>query len=372
MFGEYNPHLDQDRRMMQRFLRNFAITTNSPSSSDHNQRLERLPIVGRLLWPLLLCTGISCHSSIPTAPMLPSDADGYRELAMEEPAGVANDMPPKQVLLPGDLLQLQILSAEKYDPAELWVDTEGRLHIPFGGDVQVLGLELTEAEARIQEVVRKFDRYARVTLTIRSFAGHRVIVSGAVDKPGVYEAKPGTRIADIVASAGGTRVLGSNSDPVEASDVDAARIVRDGKTLPVSVKRAMFGDIVHNVYARPGDIIFIPWMMGRQIAVLGDVRQARNVPFHAGLRLTEALAAAGGPSRTADTADVRIIRGPLSRAKVYRASLDDLISGETTDVVLAPGDVIFVTEHWFATATDVINRLTPLLATAALYSTLTR
>lgn len=372
MFGEYNPPLAQDRHMMQRFLPNFAITTLSPSSSDHIRRRERLPYIGPTLWLLLVCTAISCRSPLPAAPTFPEDTDGNGALTVEEPAGMAEDMPPKQVLLPGDLLQLRILSAEPYEPAEIWVDTEGRLHIPFGDDVSVLGLELTAAEARIQEAVRKFDRYARVTLAIRSFAGHRVIVSGAVDKPGVYEVKPGARIADIVASAGGTRVLGAGIDFVEASDIDAARIVRDGKTLPVSVKRALFGEIGHNVYARPGDVIFIPWMTGRQIAVLGDVRSARNVPFHGGLRLTEALAAAGGPSRTADTADVRIIRGPLSRPKVYRANLADLMNGETTDVVLAAGDVIFVSEHWFATATDVINRLTPILATGALYATFAR
>lgn len=214
---------------MQRFLLSFAITTPTTSSSDHDQRGARLPAVGRTLWLLLLCSGLSCHSSVPTAPTFPADTDGYRTLALEEPPGLADDMPPKQTLLPGDLLLLRILSAEPHEPTEVWVNTEGRLHIPLGG----------------------------------------------------------------------------------------------------------------------------------------DVRTARNVPFHEGLRLTEALAAAGGPTRTADTADVRIIRGPLSRAKVYRANLDDLIDGNTTDVVFAPGDVVFVSEHWFATATDILNRLTPLIAAAA-------
>jgi len=192
-----------------------------------------------------------------------------------------------------------------------------------------------------------------------------------VEKPGVYEAKPGARIADIVASAGGTRVL-TLPELIDVADIDGARIVRDGKTVPVSVKRALSGEPNHNVYIRPGDIIFVPWMVGRQIAVLGDVRSGRNVPFHEGIRLTEALAAAGGPTRTADTADVRIIRGPLSRAKVYRANLDDLVNGKTTDIVLAPGDVVFISEHWFATATEVINRLTPLLATAGFYAAYVR
>jgi hypothetical protein len=57
---------------------------------------------------------------------------------------------------------------------------------------------------------------------------------------------------------------------------------------------------------------------------------------------------------------------------VYRADLNAVISGKTADVVLAPGDVVFVTEHWFATTTDGLNRLTPLLAAATVSTALLR
>ncbi|MBK9262191.1 MAG: SLBB domain-containing protein [Polyangiaceae bacterium] len=320
----------------------------------------------------MVAAGLACGPALPPPPAYPTAEDGLDAPEIETPPGLSKDSPPPQAILPGDVVRLRIMSAESYEPVELWVDDLGRIHVPFGGDVEVLGLGLTDAESRIEQVVRQYDRYARVSLAMHSFSGHRVTVTGAVDKPGVYEARPGLRIADIVASAGGTRVLIAGAEATEAADMEGARIVRDGKTLPVSVKHALFGESQHNVFVRPGDIIYVPWMASRQIPVLGDVRSARNVPFHEGLRLTEALAAAGGPSRTADTADIRIVRGPLSRAKVYRANLDDVMKGDTTDVVLAPGDVVFVTEHWFATTTDVINRLTPILATAAVFSTLSR
>lgn len=357
---------------MQQFFAFPNMSMTSPSASNDDERKGWRRHTTRIVLIWLAAIGTACAPALPPPPMLPAATDGFVMSTVEEPPGMPHDAPPPQTILPGDLVQLQIMSADSYDPIELWVDSLGRLHVPFGGDVHVVGLELTSAESRIEQVIRQYDRFARVALVVRSFSGHRVTVTGAIDKPGGYEARPGTRIADIVASAGGTRVLVGTSDAIDAADVDGARIVRDGKPLPVSVKRALFGEPLHNVYVRPGDLIFIPWMTGRQIPVLGDVRAARNVPFYKGLRLTEALAAAGGPTRTADTADVRIIRGPLSRAKVYRASLADVINGDTTDVVLAPGDVIFVTEHWFATATDTINRVTPLLAATAVVTTLAR
>ena len=358
--------------MKQEFSKLSAIPWNSSSIPKFEQSKEWRERTKRTILMFWACTAIACGPSLPAPPMFPAPSDGFLTSEAEEPAGLSEDTPPQQTILPGDLVQLQIMSTQSYTPIELWVDATGRLHIPLGGDVIVSGLGLTEAEERIEQAIRRYDKFARVALVIRAFSGHRVSVSGAVDKPGAFEARPGTRIADIVASAGGTRVLIGTGESIDAADVDGARIVRDGKTLPVSVKRALFGELQHNVYVRPGDIIFIPWMVGRQIPVLGDVHSARNVPFHAGLRLTEALAAAGGPTRTADNADIRIVRGPLSRAKVYRANLKDVLTGETTDVVLAPGDVVFVTEHWLATASDVITRLTPILAAATVYTAFAR
>ncbi len=355
--------------MMQRFSAPFTIMEVSPSGPDKAKWVVRS---GRSLVIFTFGLAIGCRPALPSAPTFPAADDGFGMSDIETPAGVSEDVPPPHAILPGDVLQLKVLSAEPYETTELWVDSAGCIHVPFGGDVVVMGLGLSQAEERVEQAIRKFDRFARVTLAIKSFSGHRIMVSGAVDKPGAYEARPGMRVAEVIAAAGGTRVLIGGNEMAEAADVDGARIVRDGKALPVSVKRAIFGEPLHNVYVRPGDIIFIPWMTSRHIPVLGDVRTARNVPFHPGLRLTEALAAAGGPSRTADNADIRIVRGPLSRAKVFRANLDDVIRGNTTDVVLAPGDVIFVTEHWFATASEVINRLTPLLASVAVGTSLVR
>lgn len=321
---------------------------------------------------LVFISSCGCNSALLAAPTWPSTADGYQDAPLITPPGLSVDPPPTHIILPGDALRLQIMSAESYAPAELWVSATGQIHVPFGGDVQVAGLELDAAEMRVQEAVRKFDKFARVALTADSFAGHRVIIHGAVDKPGIYEARPGIRIADVVALAGGIRMNETSGEILNMADIDAARVVRVGKTVPVSIKRALLGEILHNVYVRPGDIIYVPWVVSRQISVLGDVRNSRNVSFRDGLRLTEALAAAGGPARSADTADIRIVRGPLSHAKVYRANLDDVMNGTRTDIVLAPGDVIFVTEHWFATTTEVIQRLTPLLAAATVYSALAR
>jgi polysaccharide biosynthesis/export protein len=329
----------------------------------------------RLGQPILLFgvwLGFACTPAIPPAPTFPTLDEAAQLQLSVTPQGITNDPPPAATILPGDVLRLQLVSTEAYEPIDLWVNASGQVHVPLGGDIAVAGLTLSEAEKQVEQGIHQYDKFARVDLSIQSFSGHQVILSGAIDKPGAYEARPGVRIADVVALAGGIRVFVANGESQEASDLEAARIVRQGHTVPISIKLALVGEPLHNIYVRPGDIIYIPWIMNRQIPVLGDVRSARNVPYRPGIRLTEALAAAGGATRTADTADVRIVRGPLSHAKIYRANLDDLMRGATTDIELAPGDVIFVSEHWFATATEVLNRLTPILAVVTLSSAIAR
>jgi polysaccharide export outer membrane protein len=326
----------------------------------------------RRRWALfaLLLGVAACGPRLPDAPTYPDGDTDFDPPAPVEMSGVADDMPPPNVLLPGDTLKMQMVSQGAPSAEDLLVDPTGHVHVALGGDVLVGGLGLGEAEVRIEAALRRYVRFVRVALSPVGSAGHRVTIVGAVEKPGAYELRPGARVAEVIASAGGMRMLSSAGELAEAGDLDAARIVRAGKVLPVSVGRALRGEPLHNVYLHAEDLIFVPWSMGQQIPVLGFVRTPRNVPFHAGMRLSEALAAAGGPLKTADGGDIRVIRGSLAHPRVYRANLDAFVAGKGTDVVLLGGDVVFVTEHWFATVTDVVNRLTPSLAAAAVAGTL--
>jgi polysaccharide export outer membrane protein len=280
--------------------------------------------------------------------------------------------PAPYALLPGDVVRLRVLSADPLDIQELSVDAAGRLHVPSGGDVDVGGAGLGEAEERVRRALALQDRFARVILTVSSPAGHRATVIGQVTKPGTYDLKAGARVTELLALAGGPRTVDLEGEASELGDLEDARVVRAGVALPVRVDRAMEGDPRHDVRVAPGDVLYVPPARGRRVAVLGQVRTPRVVPFRRGLRLTEALAMAGGTTEDADNADVRVVRGPLSRPRVYRADLKALVAGSGGDVVLAPGDVVFVTEHWFATVTGVINRLVPSLAAVTFTTTALR
>ncbi|HLL85536.1 MAG TPA: SLBB domain-containing protein, partial [Longimicrobium sp.] len=278
--------------------------------------------------------------------------------------------PPRSFQLqPGDVLTLRTIFPSPLDVPRLMVDEAGLLHAPLMGAVPVAGVSLAEAEARLQEKLRRFDRFGIVALTLVEPAGHRASVLGAVAKPGAYVLGGTLRVAELLAMAGGARVMDGDAEVVELADLDAARLVRGGGAVPISVSRALAGEARHNVPVEPGDVLFVPALQGASVRVLGEVKTARVVPWRGGLRLSEALARSGGMSGSADETDVRVIRGPLSRPRIYRANVAALVDGRATDVELARGDIVFVTRHWFASATDVVQRLVPLLAIGTVAAT---
>jgi polysaccharide export outer membrane protein len=312
-----------------------------------------------LLGTLALSAGCSAH--LIAAPTRPAEDAGFTVEAIPEPPGMEPAPAAPFRLEPGDVLSLRTISPAPLEVPRLSVDDAGFLHAPLTGAIAVAGVSLEEAEALLQERLRRYDRFGIVSLAVADPAGHRASALGAVARPGTYTLGSPTRVADLLAVAGGVQRADGGAESVELGDLEAARLIRAGEPLPISIPRALAGDPRHNVPLAPRDVLFVPALQGAAVRVLGEVKSARLVPWRPGLRLSEALAQAQGTSADADEADVRVVRGPLSAPRLYRASLRALSQGQATDVELARGDVVFVTKHWFASATDVLHRLLPLM-----------
>jgi polysaccharide biosynthesis/export protein len=281
------------------------------------------------------------------------------------PPGVESDPPEALQLLPGDVVQLTTVSAKTETLDGLIVDAMGQLHVPLAGDIQVGGMTLSQAEKAVERGLREYDRFVRANLIITKLDGHSAVVVGAVQNPGRVPVIPGLRLADLVAQVGGVLIGQQQQTPTPLGDMDLARLVRNGETLPVNLPLATQGDPKHNVRVRSGDQLYVPPVTGRLIMVLGEVNTQQAMVYRKGIRLTEALAHAGGLVMSrADRHDIRIIRGPLTEPRVYTTNLKSLTSGEATDVELAPGDIVYVTKAWFASTADVLNGLSQVLALA--------
>jgi polysaccharide export outer membrane protein len=304
-------------------------------------------------------------AGLPPAPIYPTEeAAPGREDETGKP-GLESDPPQPLTVYPGDVVSVTKVSQQTETITQLTVDETGTIHLPLGGDVEVGGRTLSEAESRIEKALRDFDKFVEVSLAITNATGHQATVLGAVKNPGQVALSPGMRLADLVAQVGGplTRVDEERGEYRNLADLERARLYRDGRVVPVSLPAALRGKPKHNIRIRPGDHLYIPPENFDRITVLGAVNNSRTFRFREGLRLTEALATAGGTTIDADHGDIRIVRGDLANPNVYRTSLDALVAGDGPDVRLHPGDVVFVTDHWIADVGEVFDRLGPLFST---------
>ena len=305
------------------------------------------------------------------APTVPTDDPAFSPPEEIVFRGIESDPPQPLRLFPCDVVQLTTVSAQIQVFEGLIVDELGQLHVPLAGDIRVGGMPLGQAEKAIERGLRNYDRFARANVIITDLAGgHSATVVGQVQTPGRYTVTPGMRLGDLLALAGGAKLTESQFTPVFVGNLDLARLVRDGEALPVSVRLAMEGDPKHNVRVRPGDQLFVPGVAEQLIMVLGDINRPQPVVYRKGIRLTEALALAGGLNTArGDVKDVRIVRGPLREPRVYTANIKALYSGKATDVELAPGDIIYVTKSWYASTSDVLNAIAPVISLAATAAT---
>lgn len=314
---------------------------------------------------LMLHALTACHGNFPKPPTYPYE-DPQFKTTNPDPAGVDNDYPVPLVLMPGDTVTVRTLSSETNDYEGLVVDDEGKVHVPIAGPIQVSGLAPHQAERTIEGTLQKFDRFVRVSVIVTGWGGHYATVIGAVAKEGQQTITPNMRLAELLAAAGGPLRIEKEGELSYIADLDGSRLMRKNQPLPVSLRLALTGDPRHNILVHPGDQLFVPAGLGSRIAVLGTVGDVSGggamVTFRPGIRITEALALAGGVNFNSDNDDVRLIRGPLKNPKIYRFNLDALVRGDSGDVQLAPGDVVFVTEHWAATMGQVLDRVAPLLA----------
>lgn len=320
------------------------------------------------LWRKLCCivslaSFVSACGGFPKAPAYPRKEDGFTGPQHVARPGISEDRPPPLKLEPGDILTIDLQQEPPKAITGLVVDATGKIHLPLAGDIEVGGRALSDAEAKVQGALRKYDKFAEITIHIADGRGQRVTVLGAVTTQGSVLLVPGARVADVIATAGGPRFsTGEQNVPSPLADLEGAVVTRGGRPLPISVAKALQGDPAHNVYMHAGDYIYVPPALGSSISILGQVGAPRLIPYHPGMRLTQVLAMSGGVTIGADKGDIRVIRGSLEAPRVYEASLSDYVDGDTNDVTMAPGDIVFVTDHRIEDIGEVLALVTPILS----------
>jgi polysaccharide export outer membrane protein len=234
----------------------------------------------------------------------------------------------------GDLVEMTV-----YDVPELTgktrISSTGDLYCPLIGPTHVAGLTTEEAAQLIQKRLSAFLKDPYVSLFVTEYASQGASLLGEVAKPGVYPVLGEQHLFDLISAAGGlSEKAGQSLTLTHRSDPD--------KQITLPLSRNLSDHPESNVRVFPGDTVVVK--KADIVYVVGDVSHPSGLLMNAnGITVLEAVALAGGTTRTAKLNGAKILHKgpdgmtetPVELKKILRAQAPDL-SLQANDILVVP------------------------------------
>ncbi len=264
-----------------------------------------------------------------------------------------------------DVVAVAVLQAPEMN-ATVRVAAGGQISLPLVGAVEAAGLTAYELEERLETILR--DRYIRhpdVTVRVTEVNSRPVTVGGAVRRPGVFQVRQSATLLNVLSLAGGV------SD--DAGDVVLIRRGGAGAEAPVEEVplRPLLDEpaAAANVRLGPGDIVTVT--RAATVYVLGAVKKpgAFSLRSHDRLTVLRALALVEGPTPTASTGDLVLIRTSDDGERAETTfDLSAIVKGKAPDLAMQPRDILFVPQSGGKAAAratlDALTRIVTLRTAA--------
>jgi polysaccharide biosynthesis/export protein len=233
----------------------------------------------------------------------------------------------------GDLVEMTV-----YDVPELTsknrISSSGDIYCALIGPTHVAGLTTEEASQLIQKRLSAYLKDPYVTLFVAEYATQGASLLGEVAKPGVYPVMGEQHLFDLVSASGGLTERAGHSITVTHRSDPAKQV-----TLPIS--RNLSDDPQSNIRVFPGDTIVV--RKADIVYVVGDVGRPSGLLMDAnGLTVLQAVALAGGTTRTAKLNGTRILhKGPTGMVET-EVKLKKILKAQSPDLSLEANDILII------------------------------
>jgi polysaccharide biosynthesis/export protein len=273
-----------------------------------------------------------------------------------------NDMElPPYRLGPGDKMKIYVYDEPELDSDVVIVKQDGTLSFRLIGEVQVGGLTIPEATQIIEDKLRDYLLYPKVSILPFEARSATITILGKVTYPGIIEIQGRMRILDALADAGGLALGYFQNNSVELADLERTFLIRDGRVLPIDfVELIQNGNMLYNIPLLDRDYIYIPSAINREIYVIGEVNQEGHYFYQENMTLVQSITFAQGFKDTAQ-ATVYVIRGNLSHPRIFKIDTGDILKAKVRDFRLKPNDIVFVPKHPIAKWNQIVNYALPSL-----------
>ncbi|MDX8410687.1 MAG: polysaccharide biosynthesis/export family protein [Mariprofundaceae bacterium] len=260
----------------------------------------------------------------------------------------------------GDVLAISVYGEEDLSIPAVPVRPDGKISFALIGDVQAEGKSVDELTQALTEKLEEYVRSPKISVVVQQFSSLEYTVVGEVVHPGVYPLVTDVSIVKAIAKAGGLLKGQFHASSVELADLTHAFIARDNKVLPVDFVRLFRqGDMRFNIPLHPGDYIYIPSGLSKEIYVLGEVERADLFAFREEITLSKALTMAKGFNADADLSNIHVVRGSLGNPVLIVADLKEILQGKAQDVRLQAGDIVYVPPSHLTSWARMLDKIMP-------------
>jgi polysaccharide export outer membrane protein len=247
--------------------------------------------------------------------------------------------------------------------AKLVVGPDGRITLPLAGDLMVAGRTRPEAARAIETALGQYYANLSAQVTVSKYVSNRVVVLGAVEKPGAVAFEGTPTLLEALTRAG----LGAGPGKMAEIPERCAIYRGDNQVVWVELKKLMeSGNTMSDLRLRRDDVIYVPDNKERFVSVLGQVGHPGPVTLTSQTTLASVLATAGGTLPTAGAKPhIQIVDPGTGNSRMI--SMNDLLNPvKSNEITLKPGEIVFVPQSGLYRATYVLERLAPLFQLSTL------
>ena len=326
---------------------------------------ERSSIRGSRWWlmvPIFIAS--ACRAQQPSTPadsgLQPSPTAAIR--AFEPPANAPYELGR------GDEITIDALGRPELTGKHV-IGPDGQVTLPIVGAIKIAGLTREDAARTLENALSAYYTDVSISISVDKYTSNQIILMGAVEHPGVLTFDKTPTLLEAISrggvSAGGSSI-GSQTEPgSRPNGVPEQCTIYRGSDTMITVQLAALldeGSPLANMRLKRDDIVFVN---GRTsyVSVLGLVAHQGNLRLQKTSTLADLMAQAGGPTEKAGgNPSIQIIHqpgtpGPKSEIVPYKS----LLKGNTIDVTLRSGEIIYVPESGLSKAGYTFQQISPLI-----------
>lgn len=227
------------------------------------------------------------------------------------------------VLGPQDLLAIDVRGGLTLSMRAVAVNPQGEVNLPMIGQVNVRGLTLSEAKAKIKKAIDKNFKNSTITVSLDIPRNITIHVTGDVPYPGKYIVPAQTRVDQAIFPAlFGKGAFDKNKPNNQfynghflSKNQFALRNIEvfSNDTLQTTADLIDYfrgGNLKMDPYVHGGDVIYIKKLLEQspRISISGAVKSSLELEYRKGDNVKELINIAGGYTDYADTNEVAIYR----------------------------------------------------------------